>query len=143
MILCDVSVVLSAGMPESPHNTICRERLEGLLGAGEPFAVSELVLASVVRIATNPRVWTKPASLASAFAFASSLREHKEAVSIAPGPRHWHLFQRLATAAKSRGPDTTDAYLAALALEHGCEWWTADADFAQFPGLRWRNVLVS
>lgn len=143
MILCDVSVILSAGMAESPHNKVCRERLEGVLGSGERFALSELVLASVVRIATNHKVWKKPASLASAFGFVGSLRDHPEAVSIAPGPRHWRLFQTLATAAKCRGPDATDAYLAALAVEHGCEWWTADADFARFPGLRWRNVRVS
>ena len=143
MVLHDVSLVLSAGMPESPHHAVCRERLEGLLGSGDTFALSDLVLAAVVRIATNPRVWKKPASAARAFAFVGSLRDHPDAVSIAPGPRHFGLFQKLATAAGSRGPDTTDAYLAALALEHGCEWWTADAGFARFPGLRWRNVLVS
>jgi predicted nucleic acid-binding protein len=41
-----------------------------------------------------------------------------------------------------RGSATTDAYLAALALEHGCEWWTTDKDFARFPGLRWRNLIA-
>ena len=143
MILCDVNVVLSAGMPDSPHHRVCKERLEELLGGGAPFALSDLVLAAVVRIATNARVWKKPASLARAFAFVGSLREHPDAVSIAPGPRHWRIFQDLATASGGRGPDTTNAYLAALALEHGCEWWTADADFARFPGLRWRNVLIS
>ena len=41
-----------------------------------------------------------------------------------------------------RGPDTTDAYFAALAVEHGCEWWTLDRDFDRFPTLRWRNLLA-
>ncbi|MEP6654276.1 MAG: hypothetical protein ABJA82_13005 [Myxococcales bacterium] len=36
----------------------------------------------------------------------------------------------------------TPGMRAALAIEHGCEWWTADADFARFSGLRWRNVLA-
>jgi uncharacterized protein len=31
-----------------------------------------------------------------------------------------------------------DAWLAALAIESGCEWITFDRDFARFPGLRWR-----
>lgn len=31
--------------------------------------------------------------------------------------------------------------LAALAYEHGCELMSTDADFARFPGLRWRNPL--
>ena len=61
MILCDVSVLLSAGMSESPHHEVCLARLEEVLEA-DGFAVSELILAAVVRIATNPRVWKKPAS---------------------------------------------------------------------------------
>ena len=34
-----------------------------------------------------------------------------------------------------------DAYLAALALEHGCEFISTDKDFRRFPGLRWRHPL--
>ena len=34
-----------------------------------------------------------------------------------------------------------DAHLAALALEHGLVLCSTDADFARFPGLRWRNPL--
>jgi uncharacterized protein len=143
MVLCDVNVVLSAGMPESPHHRICRERLEELTDAQERFAISELVLSAVVRIATNAKVFKQPSTLASAFAFVGSLRDHPDAVAVSPGPRHWRVFQEIATAHDCRGPDTTDAYLAALAIEHGCEWWTADAGFARFRGLRWRNVLAS
>jgi predicted nucleic acid-binding protein len=29
-------------------------------------------------------------------------------------------------------------WLAALAIEWGCEWITFDHDFARFPGLKWR-----
>jgi predicted nucleic acid-binding protein len=32
-----------------------------------------------------------------------------------------------------------DAWLAAPAIEHGCEWITDDTDFSRFPGLRWRR----
>ena len=34
-----------------------------------------------------------------------------------------------------------DAYLAALAIEHGCEVITGDRDFRRFPGLRCRHPL--
>lgn len=37
----------------------------------------------------------------------------------------------------TRGPRVTDAWFAALAIEHGCEWITMDRDFARFPGLKW------
>jgi predicted nucleic acid-binding protein len=35
----------------------------------------------------------------------------------------------------------TDAHLAALAIEHGCELASTDAGFARFPTLKWRNPL--
>jgi predicted nucleic acid-binding protein len=35
----------------------------------------------------------------------------------------------------------TDAHLAALAIEHGCELVSTDADFARFPALTWKNPL--
>ena len=35
----------------------------------------------------------------------------------------------------------TDAHLAALASEHGCELISTDTDFSRFPGVRWKNPL--
>ncbi|HOC44133.1 MAG TPA: hypothetical protein PKJ99_14045 [Thermoanaerobaculales bacterium] len=45
--------------------------------------------------------------------------------------------------AVSRAPGrlTTDAHLAALAIETQSELHSNDVDFARFPGLRWRNPL--
>ena len=141
MVLCDVGVLISAGMKESPHHRRCREALDALHESHDKVAVSDLILSAVVRISTNPRVWKTPASPASAFTFVNALRTHANALAIAPGPRHWRIFEDLVDSLAIRGSDTTDAYLAALALEHGCEWWTTDAGFTRFPGLRWRNLL--
>jgi predicted nucleic acid-binding protein len=41
----------------------------------------------------------------------------------------------------SAGNLTTDAHLAALAIERGLILHTTDADFIRFPGLKWRNPL--
>ena len=57
---------------------------------------------------------------------------------VEPGEDHWSIFERLCRETETRGPRVTDAWLAALAIEHGCEWITLDRDFARFPGLRWR-----
>jgi predicted nucleic acid-binding protein len=42
---------------------------------------------------------------------------------------------------RATGKLVADAYHAALAIEHGCEWVTADGDFSRFPGLRCRHPL--
>lgn len=140
MILFDVNVLLQAFMPGAPAHARCRALVEDVIETEAHFGVSEIVLAAVVRIATNPRVFKPPATTARAFAFADALRSHERAAVIAPGPRHWKIFQDLVKASGVRGSDSTDAYLAALAVEHGCEWWTADTDFKKFPGLRWRDI---
>jgi toxin-antitoxin system PIN domain toxin len=142
MILCDVNVLLYATMQHSPHHSLCRRELEGLLSGGLEMACSELVLAAVVRIATNPRIYQPPLSSGEAFAFVDVLRAHPDTRLIAPGPKHWQIFQDLVLTGEIRGADTTDAYLAALAIEHGCEWWTTDRGFSRFPGLSWRWLLA-
>lgn len=61
---------------------------------------------------------------------------------LAPGERHWNLLQQMLIEGQVRGPLTTDAELAALAIEHGGVLYTTDRDFARFPGLRWVNPLL-
>jgi hypothetical protein len=43
--------------------------------------------------------------------------------------------------AGTAGNLTTDAHLAALAIEHGAELHSTDTDFARFAKLRWVNLL--
>jgi predicted nucleic acid-binding protein len=76
----------------------------------------------------------------SAIAFCQRLVEWPRAVMIAPGRGHWDIFVSLCGGIQ--GALVTDAYLAALAVEHGCELITTDSDFARFPGLRWRHPLA-
>jgi len=142
VILCDVGVLLHAMIQSSPHHAVCRRELERLHSSPETMAVSDLILAAVVRIGTNPRLFEPCPETAEVLRFVDALRSPPEVRKVAPGPRHWTLFKDLIESTGIRGADTTDAYLAALALEHGCEWWTTDEDFARFPGLRWRNLIA-
>ena len=142
MVLWDVNLLLYASIPQSEHFGRCRPLLQRLVDGDEHFAVSELILAAFVRIGTNPRVFKPPADPAETFAICRALREHPQAVQLTPGKRHWEIFEDLVLGTGLHGSDTTDAYLAALALEHGCEFWTADNHFARFPGLRWHNPLT-
>lgn len=106
------------------------------------MGLSELVLSGFLRIATNPRVFSPPAPIERALAFADVLRAHTSTVVLAPGERHWDIFRQLCVDAGARGNLVPDAYLAALAIESGSEWITTDRDFARFPGLRWRHPLA-
>lgn len=84
---------------------------------------------------THPRVFVEPTPLDRALAFCDAVRLQPNAVSIAPGGRHWELFTRLCTTVAARGNLVPDAYLAALAIESGSTWATADRDYSRFSGL--------
>lgn len=142
MILCDVNVLLHAMLAASPHHSLCKKEVERARRDPAQFAVSELVLAAVLRIGTNPRVYAPVPSTGDVYAFLDSLRLQPGVQKVEPGSRHWSIFQDLVTTTAIRGSDTTDAYFAALAIENGCEWWTTDRGFARFPGLDWRNLLA-
>jgi uncharacterized protein len=141
VILLDVNVLVHAFHDGAPEHNAYRAWLTDTVAADEPFGVSELALSGFVRVVTHPRIFHPPAPLADALAFADALRSQPNAVIVAPGPRHWELFSGLCTVAGARGSLVADAYFAALALEHGCQWITADRDFSRFPGLRWRHPM--
>ena len=49
-------------------------------------------------------------------------------------------MQRLLKGGQATGNLAHDAHIAALVVEHGAsELWTADRDFARFPGVHVRN----
>lgn len=84
-------------------------------------------------------MFKKPTSLDVAFGFCDDLLSQPHCRVVEPGEDHWRIFERLCRDTETRGPRVTDAWLAALAIEHGCEWITLDRDFARFPGLKWRT----
>lgn len=92
---------------------------------------------------TNPRAFVNPSRLERALEFVSTLRDQPTAVPVAAGPRHWDIFAGLCLSAGAKGNLVADAYLAALAIESGSEWITADRDYSRFPGLRWRHPLAA
>jgi hypothetical protein len=113
-----------------------------MVESDEPVGLSELALSGFVRIATHPRVFSPPAPVDRALEFADALRAQRNAVIVAPGARHWDIFDRLCRTSGAKGNLVADAYLAALAIESGSEWITTDRDFSRFPGLRWRHPLA-
>jgi len=143
MILCDVNVLVYAYRREAPDHQRYAQWLRDVVASDEAQGVSDHVLSGFVRVVTHPRVFKLPAPVDEALAFARALREQPNAVPIAPGERHWGIFERLCREGGAKGNLVPDAYLAALAIEHGAELVTSDRDFARFPGLRRRHALAA
>jgi toxin-antitoxin system PIN domain toxin len=141
MQLPDVNVLIYAHREDAPEHDRYAAWLRALTEAHEPFAVSEMVFASVIRIVTNPRIFDPPSPMDAAVGFCQRLLDWPRAVMVVPSRRHWDIFTALC--ADVRGPLVAEAFLAALALEHGCELITTDSDFSRFAGLRWRHPFAA
>ncbi len=141
VLLADVSVFVHAHRLESARASEYARWLEARAHGDEPFGVSEAVLASFVRIVTHHRVYRDPTPPVVALDFCRAVLSAPSVVPVRPGPRHWPIFESLVSATGARGNVIPDAYLAAVAIEHGATWVTDDRGFARFPGLRWSLPL--
>jgi hypothetical protein len=99
------------------------------------------VIASFLRLVTNARVFRTPTPLAEALEFVAALRASTSLVVLRPGPRQMDIFLDLCRSSRARGKLVPDAWLAALAIEHGCTWCSCDRDFARFDDLVWEDPL--
>ena len=137
MHLLDVNMLVYSFREDAPRHREIRAWVDEMLRGDEAYAVSDHVLAGFLRVVTHPRVFRPPSPLEAALEFVTVFRERVNAVPVQPGPRHWEIFMRLCRASGATGNLLPDAWLAALAIEHGCEFVTTDRDFARFDGLRW------
>jgi toxin-antitoxin system PIN domain toxin len=94
-----------------------------------------------VRIMSSSVVLTEPMKPGEAVRCVESWLERPQTQIVNPGPRHLEILVDLMQASGASGRLTTDAHLAALAIETQSELHSNDLDFARFPGLRWRNPL--
>ena len=141
MQLVDVNVLVHAHREDAPQHAKFREWLERWMDEESAFAMSDLVLSGFVRVVTHPGVFEHPTPTRTALTFATATRSRPNCVPLNPGIGHWDIFMRLCRESGARGNLVPDAYLAALAIESGCEWITTDRDYGRFRGLRWRHPL--
>jgi toxin-antitoxin system PIN domain toxin len=137
----DVNVLVYAHRPESADHERYRDWLERIRRDDQPLALSSLVLSGFLRVVTHHRVFREPTPLATAVEFVETLRSSPNAVSVSPGERHWQIFLALCGEIDARGNDVSDAYHAAIAVESGATWYSADRGFARFRSLSWAHPL--
>jgi uncharacterized protein len=139
MTLADVNVLIYAFRPDAIRHAACKAWLDDTISGEARFGVSPLALSGVIRITTNRRAYRQPSTLNEALGFCDDLMGQPHCEIVEPGERHWGIFERLCQETGTTGSRTTDAWFAALAIEHGCTWVSCDRDFARFPGLNWRE----
>jgi toxin-antitoxin system PIN domain toxin len=137
----DVNVLINAHRESAEEHGRYAEWLTRLVTGTAPFAMSELVLHGFLRVATNPRVFPDPTPTEAALRFVDEIISQPGCCLVRPGPEHWQIFHRLCRQGRLKGNLVADGAHAAVAIESGCEWVSADTDFARFaPELRWRHL---
>ena len=141
MKLPDVNLLLYAVDAESPRHAPARAWLENALSGTEEVAFAWAVLLGFIRISTNPAAFEDPMDAEEAFGYVEEWLARPVASTPAPGPGHIALMRELLQPLGIAGNLTSDAHLAALAIEHGAELCSSDTDFGRFHGLRWTDPL--
>jgi len=130
--LIDVNVLVYAHRLDQPDHAFYREQVENLIRGADAFGLSALVAVGFVRIVTQARFPGGPTPLPQALAAIDILAALDHCHWLCPGRRHWELASNLCRQCGSKGKQVADAAHAAVAIEHGCQWVTRDADFRAF-----------
>jgi toxin-antitoxin system PIN domain toxin len=141
LILPDVNVLIYAFRADANRHEDYKRWLEAVVNGSAAYAIAPQVLASFVRICTHRRIFARPSALTDVLEFCRVLLEQPNANVVTPGERHWSIFVSLCERSGATGNLIQDAWLAALAIESGCEWITTDSDYGRFADLRSRRPL--
>ncbi len=141
MRLPDVNLLLYAYDSRSPRHAPACEWLEQTLSGTETVGLSWIVMLAFIRLSTRSVVVEHPLDIDEAIQLLESWIAQPCVTVIHPTDRHPAVLRELLSPLGTAGNLTTDAHLAALAIEHGALLCSCDADFSRFPGLRWTDPL--
>ncbi|MDZ7642040.1 MAG: type II toxin-antitoxin system VapC family toxin [Desulfurivibrio sp.] len=141
MILLDVNLLLYAVNHDLPQHEQARSWLEKALSGEESVGLPWVVILAFLRLTTNQRVFEHPQTIKEAGAYIDEWLAQPVVSAVVPGPNHWSVLRNLLAASGTGGNLTTDAHIAALAIEHGYTVYSTDHDFKRFAGLSHINPL--
>ena len=141
MIIIDANLLIYAVNLDSHHHRPARRWLEDTLSGATSVGLPWICLLAFVRIATRPGVLARPLKANEAAAFVESWLDQPFVEAVAPGSGHWPILRNLLRVTGTSGNLTSDAHVAALAIEHGAAVYSADHDFKRFPGVEHVNPL--
>jgi uncharacterized protein len=139
--LPDVNLLLYAYDSRSARHAPAREWLQQTLSGAETVAMTWAVLLAFIRLSTRAAVVERPLGVDAAIGLVESWLAQPCVTVVNPTERHVSLLRQLLLPLGAAGNLTSDAHLAALAIEHGALLCSCDSDFSRFSGLRWVDPL--
>lgn len=141
MILVDANILIYAVDADSPNHAKARRWLEEAFSGDEIVGLPWVVLLAFLRLVTRSGIFNTPLSPEQAMVIVDEWLALPMVRAIGPGEEHWPLMRSVLSPLGTAGNLTTDAHIAALALENRAKICTADQDFRRFPGVEVVNPL--
>ena len=141
MILIDANLLIYAVNLNAPHHERARRWLQETLSGTAPVGLPWTSLLAFVRVTTRPGVLANPLPVDDAIGFVDEWLAQPFVEPVLPGDGHWAILRNLLRASGTAGNLTSDAHLAALAIERGATICSADYDFRRFTGVEHVNPL--
>jgi hypothetical protein len=140
--ILDANLLLYAVNEDAPLHARAKAWLEKTLSGTERVGFDWTVLLAFLRLSTRAVVFPKPLPVDEAIGMMESWLEQPCSTVVQPGDRHLAILKDLLRPFGAAGNLTSDAHLAALAVEHGAELCSCDSDFSRFPGVRWTHPFA-
>lgn len=142
-VLVDANLLLWAHHSRFEQHPQAREWWSATLSTTALVGIPWPTTLAFLRVSTHPRALELPLALPDAWAVVREWLARPNVRVPVPTDRHAYILGDLLLRGQAAGNHTTDAHLAALAIEWGLELCSADRDFARYPGLRWHNPIAS
>jgi hypothetical protein len=141
MKIVDINLLIYAINKDTPHHSKAKKWLEDSLSSDEPFGFAWIVISGFLRIVTNGRIMPTPLIPEIAIGSVNDWLQQPPSLTVVPSLQHWSIFKELLMPLGVAANLTSDAHLAALAIEHGARLYSTDNDFSRFQSLRWTNPI--
>lgn len=127
----DVNALVAASRSDHPHHAVARTWLEQALAAAEngaAFTLMPMMIASLLRLVTSPRIFVQPTPIAEAVAFVDAILA-VPGVHLASLGTEWPRLRELCLGKQLTGNDLPDAWLAAAVNQQADHLVSFDRDF--------------
>lgn len=141
MIIPDANLLIYAYDERSQFHRPAADWWTRCLNGTERVGLPWMIALGFVRLVTSPRVFANPMNVDDATRHVETWLNRRCVAPLNPGPLHGETVFRLLRAEGRGGNLTTDAHLAALAIEHRGTLYSNDLDFQRFPEVRLVNPL--
>ena len=141
MILVDVNLLIYAVNRDAPDHRKAKRWFESVVSGGESIGIAWIVVLAFLRVTTRQGILQNPLKQEAALGYMDEWLALPNVELVVPGDAHWRILSGLLRSSGTLGNLTSDAHLAALALENGADIYSADYDFQRFAGVNHINPL--